>query len=173
MTIKFNRTIRKSLQEIHFDGPNYHDFIIHEHEEERCHHTSDEMMETYGDSKWAIVHLLNQRYGLLFENQVDLMNWVLDNKEDEVSYFLNEAGSNVLNYSEFKAPSKFHLWLGEKGFLIGVEQKGSGFDAKQIHDNGVKQNEGAAFKFFKSSKGTVFFNDPKQATIVYFEHSFL
>lgn len=172
MALDFTRSLHEALANIHFDGPNYHEFSIHSNEEERSHHTTDDVMELYGDSKWSIAHLLNQRYGLLFKTPVDLLNWLNHNKDDEVSYFLNEAGSNVLNYAEFKAPSKFHLWLGEKGFLIGVEQKGDSFNAKHIHDNSVKQNKGAAFEFFKTSKGIVFFDNPEETRVVYFEYIF-
>ena len=123
--------------------------------------------EEYGESKWQIVEIINQKYSQVLKNKFDLYNWLYHNKNDEVAYFLNEAGSNVLNYSEFNIPSKFHLWLGNKGFLIGIEQQGRGFNAAKIDKENIKENEGAAFEFYRNCKSIVFFDNPEEARIVY------
>ena len=82
---------------------------------------------------------------------------------------MNEAGSNTLNHSQFKAPSHFHLWMGKKGFVIGIEQQGKGFNAQKINQEKIKEGEGAAFEFFRKCKGTIFFDEPKKARVVYLE----
>ncbi|MBI2662401.1 hypothetical protein HYX11_03000, partial [Candidatus Woesearchaeota archaeon] len=99
-------------------------------------------------------------------------NWLRHNANDEVAYFLSETGANCLNYSLFRAPHKFHLWLGKKGFVIGIEQKGRGFPAALIHEQQRKKNEGAAFEFFRTCKSEIFFDDENSAKVVYIETRF-
>ncbi|MBI2661919.1 hypothetical protein HYX11_00480, partial [Candidatus Woesearchaeota archaeon] len=99
-------------------------------------------------------------------------NWLRHNANDEVAYFLSETGANCLNYSLFRAPHKFHLWLGKKGFVIGIEQKGRGFPAVDVNAKKIKINEGAAFEFFRTCKGEIFFDDANSAKVVYIEARF-
>tara|TARA_Y100000310_G_C20500102_1_gene723538 strand:+ start:264 stop:761 length:498 start_codon:yes stop_codon:yes gene_type:complete len=160
MTLNFNKTLQQALDNINY--LDYQEFPVH-HTEEKADHS--EILESYADSKWEIVNLLNQKFNL----NTDLANWLNYDQTDEVSYFLNEVGSNSLHHSEFKAPHKFHLWRGENGFVIGVEQKGAGFDAEHVEENKVMDNQGAAFDFFRSCKGNIFFDDSKNAKVVYFE----
>src|SRR3989344_4553239 len=56
--------------------------------------------------------------------------------------------------------NKFDLynWLGRKGFLIGIEQKGKGFNAAKINDERIKEHQGGAFTFFRECKNKVFFD---------------
>ena len=131
MTINFNASLQKSLPKL--GQHSYHEFVVHG--EERVISNSDEVVDIYGKTKWAIVDLLNNNYNHLIKDKFDLYNWLNNNQNDEVSFFLNETGSNCLNYSDHKVPHKFHLWLGRKGFIIGVEQKGEGFNAIKINDN--------------------------------------
>ncbi len=133
---------------------------------------TEETIQQYGDAKWKIVDILNRKYSTILKDKFDLYNWLDYNENDEVAYFLNEAGSNTLHYSEFKAPSRFHLWLGERGFVIGIEQQGKGFNAQKIDAEKIKENEGAAFEFFRKCKSTVFFDDPREARIIYLLHPF-
>jgi len=161
MVIHFTQNLPKALQEIQFF--EYRGFVVHEKEEIRTYLNSDELVSKYGDSKWAVIDLLNERYNSSF----DLHNWVNKNEDDEVAYFINEAGSNCLNYSQFKIPHKFHLWLGKKGFVLGVEQKGVGFNAEEIHHQKLKDNEGAAFDFFRNCQSKVFFDNSENARIVF------
>lgn len=171
MSFNFQKKLKQALENIeHYD---YRYFLIHEKEEER----NNEIIKIYGDAKWQIVGLLNEKYSLLLKgafglHQLDLHNWLNYNEKDEVAYFLNEAGSNALNYSQFKAPYKFHLWLGRKGFVVGIEQKGKGFDAEHVHQNQIKDNEGAAFDFFRRCKAEIFFDNPKDSKIVFMEFQF-
>ena len=175
MVLHFTQQLHQALQEIEFI--EHQEWIVHEPEEERTYNISDEILGKYGDCKWAIVDLLNQKYGsalgsqfnLALNGKFDLYNWINKNKQDEVAYFLNEAGSNCLNYSEFKAPYKFHLWLGEKGFIIGLEQKGKGFNAEAVHQQKIKENEGAAFEFFRECNSKIFFDDSVNAKIIYLQ----
>jgi len=116
--------------------------------------------------------MLNQNYGNVLERKADLYNWFYHIEDDEISYFLTEAGSNCFNYSQFKAPHQFLLWIGKNGFIIGIEQKGQGFNAKNIHDTNHKQNEGGAFEFYKRTKATIFFDNSESTKIVYMEVNF-
>ncbi len=59
--------------------------------------------------------------------------------------------------------------MGTKGFVIGIEQQGKGFDAEKINQEKIKEGEGAAFEFFRKCKGTVFFDDSEKAKVVYLE----
>ncbi len=178
MVIQFNQTLPAALQEIEFT--EHQEWIVHEKEEERTYPISDELVGKYGGFKWAIVDLLNQKYNstlnekfnLALPGKFDLYNWINKNQEDEVAYFLNEAGSNCLNHSEFKAPYKSHLWLGRKGFVIGLEQKGKGFDAEAVHQQKIKENEGAAFEFFRNCNSKIFFDNPENARVVFMEWVF-
>ncbi len=95
----------------------------------------------------------------------DLYHWLLENKEDEVAYFLNEAGSNCLTHSQYKAPSKFRLWLGKKGFILSLEQKGAGFAAQEI----AQKKPGGFFTFFKQSRSLIFFDYPEKARAVFLQ----
>ncbi|PIN87913.1 hypothetical protein COV12_01325 [Candidatus Woesearchaeota archaeon CG10_big_fil_rev_8_21_14_0_10_32_24] len=160
MAIDFDNTLDFALEKIR--NHEYHEFEIHPDEVEVTH--EHDLIERYGNAKWAIVDLLNQKYG----RKIDLQNW-LDHKEDDVAYFLNEAGSNSLHHSEFKAPCKFHLWMGVYGFIIGIEQKGKGFDASFVNEHKIKTNEGAAFNFFRKCKGKVFFDDSKNTTTIFYK----
>ena len=170
MAIHFSKTLQEALENIEFSA--YHELPVYDAEEVRTHLISDSMIEQYGNAKWAVVDILNEKYGAILFNKFDLYNWLEKNKDDEVAYFLNEAGSNSLNYSEYLAPSTFHLWLGKKGFVIGIEQKGKGFNAVKINEEKLKENQGGAFAFFRECKGIVFFDDAEEARVVYLEVKF-
>lgn len=170
MVLSFTKTLSEALESIQFFA--YHEFVVYDAEVMRTYAISDSVIEQYGQAKWAIVDVLNEEYGTFLFNKFDLYNWLEKNKDDEVAYFLNEAGSNSLNYSEYLAPSKFHLWLGKKGFMIGIEQKGKGFDAVKINEEKIKENQGGAFLFFRECKNTVFFDNPGDARVVYLEVKF-
>lgn len=149
-----------------------HSFPIHEAEQLAIH--SEAFIATYGAAKKSVVDLLNQRYQNRLSVRADLHNWLYHRQEDEVAYFLNEAGSNTINHSDYKAPACFHLWLGEKGFIIGVEQKSSGFAAEELaKEETPSEKRGSASRFFRSCRGTIFFDNPKNAKIVYYAHMFL
>lgn len=163
MTIDFDHSLSSALSRIEIT--KHHELIVHEPEILRSLHNTDDIMEKYTELKWKIIDLLNETYHTSF----CLSHW-LENKDDEVSYFLNEAGSNVLSYSQFKAPYKFHIWIGKKGFILGIEQKGQGFDAEKVHSQRLKENEGAAFDFFRSCQSQVFFDDKNNSKIVFMEH---
>ena len=170
MVLHFSKTLKQALRNI--DCSSYQELPIYKPEEPRSHLISDEVIARYGNAKWAIVDLLNEEYGVILSNKYDLYNWLEQNKEDEVAYFLNEAGSNSLNHSEFKAPHKFHLWLGKAGFVLGIEQKGKGFNAVRVDEQKIKENQGRAFSFFRNCKNMVFFDNPEDAKVVYLEVKF-
>src|SRR3989338_2576413 len=114
MTLSFQHTIPEALKKIQCTGEQT-TFPIHPHQTKR----TEESIVHYGNAKWTIVDMLNERYSTILNTEFNLHHWLHYNEHDEVAYFLNEAGSNTLNHSEFKAPSQFHLWMGRKGFVIG------------------------------------------------------
>ncbi len=168
MVIHFHHTLQNSLTEIQFTGKQQQ-FIVHDKEEVRLAHNSDKIISLYGNAKWAVVDTLNEQYSHLLSSPIDLYNWLHYNEHDEVSYFLNEAGSNTLNYSEYRIPAKFQLWQGKRGFVLAIEQKGKGFNALEIDFKRIKDNDGAAFEFFRQCKSIIFFDDPSNARVVYIE----
>lgn len=171
MVLNFTLTLQQALSEIKFSGES-REFPVHQGVKQREGNLFEGLIQRYGEAKWKIVDLLNQHYSQLLENPFDLHNWLNHNQDDEVAYFLNEAGSNCLNHSEYKAPYKFQVWLGHKGFIIGIEQKGTGFDAHKVHQQKLKTNEGAAFEFFRRSRSQIFFDDPHDARTVFMEYKF-
>ena len=176
MVLHFKKSISESLENIHspvnIHPLKYHRLPVYDAEVVRTHVISDAVIEQYGHAKWAVVDLLNEEYGAILFNKYDLHHWLEKNQDDEVAYFLNEAGSNSLNYSQFLAPSCFHLWLGKKGFVIGIEQKGKGFNAVKINEEKIKEHQGRAFSFFRECKNAVFFDNAYDAKIVYLEVRF-
>lgn len=171
MVLDFTKNLQQALEHIDFSGEGY-ELPVYSVEEARSHFISDEVIAKYGQAKWAIVDLLNEKYGALLFNRFDLHNWLNKNKDDEVAYFLNEAGSNSLNHSQFLAPSCFYLWLGKNGFVIGIEQKGKGFNAVKVHEEKIQEHQGGAFAFFRECKSMVFFDNPEEARVVYLEVRF-
>ena len=167
MVLHLSLPLASALERIEFID-NYQKFPVHEKEAVR----TDDVLQAYGQAKWNVVDTINEQYSTFLTSKFDLYNWLHENKEDEVAYFLNEAGSNCLCYSEFKAPFQFHLWLGKKGFIIGVEQKGQGFPAEKVLRDKIKDNKGAAFTFYQQCRSRIFFDRPKEARIVYLEFTF-
>ncbi len=176
MVLNFQKKLKEALTEIG-STPYYHSFLIHNQEQQvptpqENKQQHELFIQKYAQAKWGIVDLLNERYSSLLLSKIniskfDLYNWAIHNTNDEVSYFLTEAGSNCMNYAQFKAPSQFHLWLGSNGFIIGIEQQGQPFPAQLIEEKNIKQNEGAAFDFYRRSKGIIFFDDALQTRVVY------
>ena len=180
MVLKFQLQLTTALAEINYTSQNnssYHSFIVHNQEQELItpeenKQQHDQFIQQYAAAKWGIVDILNETYSKILQTKFDLYNWATHNTNDEVSYFLTEAGSNCMNYAQFKAPYQFHLWLGSKGFIIGIEQKGQPFPAQLIDEKNTKQNEGAAFEFYRRCKGIVFFDDAMKTKAVYFKSVF-
>ena len=159
MVLIFDYDVRQALKDIQIVEQK--EFVISEQQRES-------MIEVYGKAKWAVVDMLNERYSAQQETPFDLHHWLSGNEEDEVAYFLNEAGSNALNYAEAGAPAAFHLWLGKKGFVIGIEQQGAGFDAGRVHQLRIAQHQGGGFDFFRKCQGIVFFDKKEKAKVIYF-----
>ncbi len=163
MVLDFRKTLAEALLEIGAEGEGAYSFILSGGK------NTEHFIEEYGSAKWSIAETLNQAYGTELKTKVDLYNWLHYNQTDEVSYFLNEAGSNALNYSSCssgKQPLQFRLWMGKKGFIIAVEQP-DGFNALQVDSKRIKTNQGAAFSFFRRCKSIVFFDQPEEAKKVF------
>lgn len=164
MVLDLNLRLQRALVVM---GKNkYFVFPLHEREQPAQHEESFILL--YGSAKARIVALLNQHYAQHFFSPINLHNWLYHREEDEVAYFLNEAGSNAINHSDYKAPAMFHLWLGENGFIIGVEQQGRGFAVEKLTAKTEQKSGGEGFQFFQACKATIFFDNPKEARVVYF-----
>lgn len=147
-------------------NPAYVTFPVHTEKQPVIHSAS--FIAHYGSAKSRIVELLNQRYAQHLSPPINLHNWLYHRQEDEVAYFLNEAGSNAINHSTYKAPAKFHLWLGKKSFIIGVEQHGESFAVEKLMRKTEQKNGGEGSRFFQACQATIFFDNPKEARVVYF-----
>jgi len=165
MVLDFQKKLSEALESIGFAG-EYHELLVQQEQEEI------DVLEIYGNAQWQIVDLLNEKYNSVLMDKIDLHNWIDYNQKDEVAYFLSETGTNCLNYAEHRAPHKFHVWSGEKGFVVGVEQIGESFSAEMINEKRIKENEGAAFEFFRNCNSTIFFDNPKETRVVYMELKF-
>ena len=176
MVLHFQKNLPQTLMNIDFQ--EYHELPVHQEESLVCPQTNETIIDLYGEQMWKVVDLINTKHNLnlknnqILKNGFDLYNWINHNSNDEVAYFLSETGSNCINFSEFKAPAKFHLWLGKKGFVIGVEQLGKPFNAEEINHKRIKDNEGAAFEFYRNCESAIFFDNFQAARIVYFEYLF-
>lgn len=168
MVLNSDLTLQKALAVLG-ENPAYVTFPVHTEKQPAIHSAS--FIAHYGSAKFRIVELLNQRYAQHFSSLIDLHNWLYHRQEDEVAYFLNEAGSNAINHSDYKAPARFHLWLGENGFLIGVEQKGKSFAVGELTKSLRQTKGGDGSRFFQACQGTIFFDNPKEAKVVYFHQN--
>ncbi len=191
MVVNFAYSLQKALQEIKVQDS--YSFLVQDAEIKRSLQNSDELLEKYQQAKWQLVDLLNSLE--IEEFSVNLHNWLNGDFSDAVAYFLNEAGSNSLFHSEFKIPAKFHLWLGEEGFILGIEQLGKGFDAERVLQNNLqdnvqdsitdnvqdnreailsihKRNGGLGFSFFKNCQNFIFFDNPKEARVIFMQGKF-
>jgi len=168
MVLDFEKNLSEALKEIDFID-NHQEIVIHDKEEQRELFSSCGLIEKYGRAKWQVVDLVNEQFSAVLKDKFDLYNWLNHREEDELAYFLNEAGSNCLNYAEFKVPWRMHLWLGKKGFVVGMEQKGHGFNASAVDEKRLKENEGAAFEFFRNCRSQIFFDDAREARMVLME----
>jgi len=170
MVLNFQQNLSQALRNI--VSKDYQEFIVHGEDEARNQINQNQIFQKYGDYKWKIIDLLNENYALFLEEGFDLYNWLNFNPKDEVAYFLAEAGANAWHYSQYKAPYKYHLWLGEKGFILGIEQKGAGFQAQEVDEKRIKEGQGAAFRFFRTCKSQIFFDNPQDAKVVYLQYLF-
>lgn len=168
MVLDFEETLENSEQRIKVVGDNA-EFLVFD-VGNPC--LPQEMDVRYSKAMWTIVELINSKYQDKLEKEFNLYNWIEHNNSDELSYFLNEASSNALNYSEFKAVWKFVLYFGEKGFIVGVMQQGNGFNPKIVFEKKIRSNEGAGFTFYEECSNRVFFDSNKKARAVYFEYLF-
>ena len=167
MVLHFTKKLPEALNSVQFKEEYYY-LSVSDLREERVYSNSDEIVGKYGELKWKIVDLLNEKFG----SEFNLHHWLQGKENDEVAYFLNEVGSNALNHSEFKFPCAFHLWIGGKGFVVAVEQKGKGFNAVLVDALEMKTNGGKAFTFFRKCKSTIFFDDVYEARMVYLAYLF-
>ncbi|MAG61040.1 hypothetical protein CL619_04595 [archaeon] len=166
MVIDFEQTLTKSKEIIGFDGETA-EFLVFDKNNKI---TLEEIDARYSKALWTVVEVLNSRYKDKLEQEFNLYNWIEHNPSDEVSYFLNEASSNCMNYSKYKAVWKFAVYFGSRGFILSVLQQGKGFDSEKIFEERIKSNEGAGFLFYEECSNKVFFDDPKNSKSIYYEY---
>lgn len=168
MVIDFEKTLRQSQDRIEMEGDSA-EFIVFDIGNP-C--SLEETEIRYGKALWTVIEIINKKYQDRLDFEFNLYNWIEHNSSDELSYFLNEASSNSINYSEFKSVWKLIVYFGKKGFIVGVLQQGKDFDAEKIFFDKVKSNEGAGFLFYEECSNTVFFDNSKTAKSIYFEYLF-
>jgi hypothetical protein len=118
-------------------------------------------LDEYDNAKEQIIQTINKTYN---QNH-DQYNWII-NKEDELSFFLNEAGSNArLHGNKLK---QITLILATNSYIIEFEQNKT-FNPQNVANYNLKKNRGAGFKFYKSCKATIFFNNKTNANKIYFK----
>jgi len=166
MVLCFDKKLEEALGRIGFNG-EYQELVVFK-EERKIGINDSEIISQFGEMKGKVVERVNEKFSCVLKDKFDLYNW-LERKDDELAYFLAEVGSNCLCYSEFKIPFKFCLWFGAKGFVVGVEQKGSGFNALKVDQQRLKDGEGAAFEFFRNCRSEIFFDDKVNAKMVLME----
>ena len=168
MVVDFERSLEESKNIIDF-GAEIAEFVIFDISGVN---SLEEIQIKFSKALWTVVEVLNSRYQEKLEFEFNLYNWIEHNNSDEVAYFLNETSSNCLNYSQFKAPWKFVIYFGSKGFILGVLQQGKGFNAEHVFLDRVKSNEGAGFLFYEECPSVIFFDDASNAKEVYLEYLF-
>ena len=117
-------------------------------------------MQDYDNAKEQIIQKINKRYN----KSHDQYNWII-NKEDELSFFLNEAGSNARLYGN--KLKNITLYLSNSSYIIEYEQNKT-FNPQNVATYNIKKNRGAGFKFYKSCKATIFFNNITNANKIFF-----
>ena len=81
---------------------------------------------------------------------------------------LFEAHASIAMHGDYNFPSKIELWIGKAGFIVGVQQKGRGFNADEISRTGKhREGGGSGFKTYKELGYDVFFDNPTDARTVY------
>ncbi|MFC1801759.1 hypothetical protein ACFLZB_04830, partial [Nanoarchaeota archaeon] len=84
--------------------------------------------------------------------------------------------ANAAWYSQFQFIYGLSLWTGESGFVLGVEQKGNGYDAVTINEKRITSHGdgigGGFFNLCRDNPQEFFFDNPSDARIVYMKHEF-
>ena len=128
MVLDFTRILNDSLLTIGSTKETA-EFVIFDMDQP-C--SPEEIQIRYSKALWTVVEVINGRYASKLPFEFNLYNWIEHNHKDELAYFLNEASSNCMNYSDYKSSYKFVIHFGEKGFIVGVLQQGKGFNAELI-----------------------------------------
>ena len=121
----------------------------------------------YGQAQWSIIDVVNDRYNTILKDKFDLYHWLWYHEEDELAYFLIEAGSNAFHGDQNQVGQKvptFHLWLGSRGFIVGVQQE-KAFPALELFS---QRTETGGSAFFQRAKRVIFFDNPSKTKTVYF-----
>ena len=84
--------------------------------------------------------------------------------------FFNHAYSNIFERSQYGRTYKDHYWFGKRGFVIGIEQKGRGFDAVQIDSKRTKNGHGHGFDHYRSCPYPIFFDNSRDARVIYVQY---
>ncbi|HIH11884.1 TPA: hypothetical protein HA241_06860 [Candidatus Woesearchaeota archaeon] len=163
MVLLWSKTVDQALAEVRFT----HRYEFEISTEPRTLDNTDEIIPRYAAVKQHIVVILNSHFPHWMGRRFRLKHWLQRKKHDELAYFLNEAGSNCLAYADHKIPAQFRLWIGKKGFLIGITQSGGGFPAREVYVQKRRNNLGGGFRFYARCRSKIFFDSPAKATEVY------
>ena len=177
MVIIFDKTLDMGLGEIGFDDAGiFIEHIVYALEEKLISRTKtnnyqpvySEVLKKISDVEIDIIGSINNQYGHSFIHNVIGSRIKPDAFEAQLDMFYLQAGSNSFR-GEYKAPYRLCAWLGNKSFILSYEQKGKGFNAKEIDKKRIKFNAGGGFNLYRNSSNDFFFNDPLNATAVYLQ----
>ena len=87
MVISFEKKLQKALEEISFTG-EFYEFMVHEDNFIIEH--SEELINRYGQAKWSVVDILNERFNHIL-NDNELHN------SDDLYYYLNDSWLSIQN----------------------------------------------------------------------------
>ncbi len=132
-------------------------------------------LDSYTDAKRFIVDSIADLYGdRLVEDGLrrpDLYNWLFERFDDEVSYFVVEAGANVIHHARLR-DAMVRVYFGQKGFIVEFEQANDFFNAELVVSQRIMTHKGGGFLFFNGCRGIVFFDNSTLVRCVYYAYFF-
>ena len=169
MGIKWDWTLTNALERIKFKDGEVWDWQISakvvKFPFDVVHLPLSEYHERYERAQERIVRIVNY----VFDKNFDLSHWP-KKPGDELAFFLVETGNNAMWHSQFQAPYRHFLFVGEQEFVVGISQKGRGFNAREVDKLRQFSYGGRAFEFYRGCRSTIFFDNPESARVVFMEH---
>ena len=178
MVIKFSKTLGEALQEIGYGGElkNTIEYILH-NEEKKIQDMSKDyksklVQRFYREvlGKNLIPELVNENYGHLLKEPLVMPPHSHDCNNPFT--FLWERYNDSILYGEYGMPSRFNMWLGQESFILGLEQKGKGFNVIKINKRKPRKRGGTGFKDLRETRHDIFFDNPEDARAVYLQYKF-
>ncbi|MBW2984400.1 hypothetical protein KY361_04750 [Candidatus Woesearchaeota archaeon] len=165
MVIAFDKTLADALREIGFSESEG------VHLEEVVYDGEVHLSELSPEEQESLFARIGRAYGEVF-NQVTLCgkSWDVPHLRN-LSDFISHITTNVRKYSQYGIEYRIHFWQGERGFVVGIEQKGRGFEAKRVDSERIASSYGNGFNFYRACSPYIFFDSPSDARIVYMQWS--